>query len=106
MTVNASSPEMQFIVTRLTELAEGQKELRDAVIKLARFEERLAAGGENFARHARRLDLIETRLQAVEQVQARVTTRLTWSERLIWLLVSSGAAGLAVVQTSGPVIGG
>lgn len=106
MTVNASSPEMQFIVTRLTELADGQKELRDAVVRLARFEERLTAGGENFARHARRLELIETRLQQVEHVQAKVTTRLTWSERLIWLMVSGGGIGIAVVQSGAKVIGG
>tara|TARA_R100001377_G_C3181865_1_gene106975 strand:+ start:162 stop:443 length:282 start_codon:yes stop_codon:yes gene_type:complete len=80
---------------RLEKIEDKLDKLTEAIVSIARIEERVATVLKQNDRFFVRLDKLETRLDEVETKTATYQSSLVFTERFFWILISTGVGLLA-----------
>ena len=88
------------VVKRLDRFESKLDKLADAVLTIARVEERQAQHARTMERIWNSLDALTTRVGNLETLQSKHSTKLGFGERVWWIAASAGIGLLAVYLRS------
>ena len=75
---------------RLEKIEDKLDKLTEAIVSIARIEERVATVLKNNDRFFVKLDKLESRLDVVETKPAKYQSSLAFTERFFWIIITAG----------------
>jgi hypothetical protein len=84
--------------TRLNRIEEKLDRVSEAIVSLARMEERMITLFKRMDTYDTKQDILETRVSKIEVNNATQTGSSTWTDKVVWIII---AAGLTAFFTIG-----
>lgn len=84
-------------ILRLNRIEEKLDKVGEAVVSLARMEERMITLFKRMDTYDQQQSVLEQRVAKVEVAHASTTASASWSERIVWILVLAAFASMTLI---------
>lgn len=83
--------------TRLNRIEEKLDRVSEAIVSLARMEERMITLFKRMDTYDTKQDILEGRVSKIEVINATQTGSATWTDKVVWLIIAGGLAAFFTI---------